>query len=148
LTGQDRNVVHMSRVTLQELVARARATITRLKPTEAWAAAEEGAFIVDIRAVRESAIPGSLHVPRTVFEWRLDPESPWRSPYAPGLGDRVIVVCDHGDSSSLAAATLVELGFERVADVIGGTDAWAAAGLPLAPPAVHDGLTGAGPPES
>jgi len=138
----------MSRVTLQELVGRARASITRLQPEEAWAAAEEGALIVDIRAVRDSAIPGSVHIPRTVFEWRLDPDCPWRSPYAPGLDDRVIVICDHGESSSLAAATLVELGFERVADVIGGADAWAAAGLPLAPPGLHDGLTGAGPPES
>lgn len=76
---------------------------------------------------------GSLHIPRTVLEWRLDPDSEWRSPHAPGLDERVIVLCDHGESSSLAAATLVELGFTRAGDVVGGFAAWIEAGLPVVP---------------
>jgi rhodanese-related sulfurtransferase len=68
-----------------------------------------------------------------VLEWRLDPDSPWRAAEAPGLDDEVILVCNHGYSSSLAAATLADLGFTRVGDVVGGFEAWAAAGLPVEP---------------
>jgi rhodanese-related sulfurtransferase len=71
-------------------------------------------------------------VPRTVLEWRLDPEGEWRSPYAPGLDTRVVVICDHGYSSSFAAASLVDLGYERCGDVVGGFDAWCEGGLPVA----------------
>ena len=107
-----------------------------LTPGEAHAAAAAGALIVDIRAdldrERAGVVPGSLHVPRTVLEWRLDPGSPWRSPHAPPLDRPVILICDHGYSSSLAAATLVELGFADAGDVIGGFEAWREAGLPVA----------------
>ena len=123
------------RRSIEELLEDARARIERLEPREAWAAVEAGAVLVDTRGDRErerdGVVPGSLHVPRTVLEWRLDPESSWRSPHAPGLGERVLVLCDHGYSSSLAAATLVELGFERAGDVVGGFEAWCAAGLPV-----------------
>jgi rhodanese-related sulfurtransferase len=94
------------------------------------------ALIVDIRADLErewtGVVPRSLHVPRPVLEWRLDPASPWRSPHAPPLDRPVILICDHGYSSSLAAATLVELGFAEAGDVIGGFEAWLEAGLPVA----------------
>ena len=142
----------MARRTLDELLAEARARIERVTPAEAWAAARDGALIVDIRSdtAREAGVvPGSLHLPRTVLEWRVDPDSPWRNEHVGGLDRRVLVLCDHGHSSSLAAATLVDLGFERAGDVVGGFEAWAAAGLPVArpraPPA--NALPGSGPPE-
>ena len=126
----------MSRRTLADLLREARAKIERLEPAAAWAAAQDGARIVDLRATPDELVPGSLHIPRTVLEWRLDPDSAWRSPHAPGLDERVILLCDHGESSSLAAATLVQLGFDQAGDVVGGFGAWVAAGLPVtaAPP--------------
>ena len=94
-------------------------------------------------------MPGSLHLPRTVLEWRVDPASPWRNPHVGGPERRIVILCDHGYSSSLAAAVLVELGFRNVADVVGGFEAWLAAGLPVtqAPPAPA-GLPGMGPPDA
>jgi rhodanese-related sulfurtransferase len=122
--------------TLEELLAEARDRIERLEPTEAFAAMEEGALLVDIRSdsnrERDGIVPGSLHVPRTVLEWRVAPDSPWRSPHVCGPEGRIVLLCDHGYSSSLAAATLVELGFVRAGDVVGGFEAWRAAGLPTA----------------
>ena len=141
----------MARRTVDDLLAEARSRIARYEPAEAVAAQGRGAVVVDIRSDGERAEvgvpPGSLHVPRTVLEWRLDPESRWRSLHAPRLGDEVILLCAHGFSSSLAAASLVDLGFERVGDVAGGFEAWLEAGLPVvdAPPP-HDGLPGSGPP--
>jgi rhodanese-related sulfurtransferase len=92
---------------------------------------------VDTRAgddrLRDGAIPGALRFQWTVVEWKLDPASPWRAAAAPGLDDEVILVCSHGYSSSLAAATLVELGYTRAGDVVGGFEAWEAAGLPVEP---------------
>jgi rhodanese-related sulfurtransferase len=125
-----------SRRTVHELVQQAAARIERLEPAAAQGAMEEGAVLVDIRSdsdrERDGIVPGSLHVPRTVLEWRLDPESDWRSPHAPELGERVVVLCNHGFSSVLAAASLVDLGFVRAADVVGGFTAWREAGLPVA----------------
>jgi rhodanese-related sulfurtransferase len=135
------------RRTLDDLLRDARARIERLEPAAAWAAARAGAWIVDVRAVPRELVPGSLHIPRTVLEWRLDPESAWRSPHAPALEERVLVLCDHGESSSLAAATLVDLGFPRAGDVVGGFAAWLAAGLPvIAAGPRPEGLPGLAPP--
>ena len=75
-------------------------------------------------------MPGSLHIPRTVLEWRLDPAGPRRNPHVGGLDEQVILLCDHGCSTVLAAATLVNLGFRRAGDVVGGFLAWREAGLP------------------
>jgi rhodanese-related sulfurtransferase len=114
----------------------AEARITRLEPAEALAAVESGALLVDIRSEldrdRDGVVPGSLHVPRTVLEWRLAPESSWRNPHV-GADRRVVLLCDHGCSSILAAATLVELGLPDTADVIGGFAAWRDAALPTMP---------------
>ena len=130
------------RTSVDELLAEARRRIVRREPIAALAAQRDGALIVDIRSdaprARDGIVPGSLHLPRTVLEWRVDPESPWRNPHVGSLDREVLLLCDHGYSSSLAAATLVDLGFERAGDVIGGFEAWAAAGLPVAaapPPA-------------
>jgi rhodanese-related sulfurtransferase len=127
----------IARVGLDDLVGLASGRIERLEPAAAHAEMAEGAVLVDIRSeasrVREGVVPGALHMPRTVFEWRLDPASEWGSPHAPGVDQRVVVLCDHGFSSILAAATLVQLGFTRAADVVGGFEAWRDAGLPVAP---------------
>jgi rhodanese-related sulfurtransferase len=130
--------------TLSELVDWAAARIERLDAPAAFRAQGEGAVLVDIRSntarLREGVVPGALHVPRTVLEWRLDPAGAWRSPYAPSLDERVVVMCDHGFSSVLAAASLKELGFERAGDVVGGFEAWREAGLPIGTaPAVAEG---------
>jgi rhodanese-related sulfurtransferase len=134
----------MARRTLDDLLREARALIERLEPAEAWAATEDGALIVDTRVDRSAGVvPGSLHVPLSVLQWRVDPDSHWRNPHVGGLGTRLILICDHGESSSLAAASLLELGFTRVGDVIGGFEAWLEAGLPVAEaPAAGDGLPG------
>ncbi|HEY0718178.1 MAG TPA: rhodanese-like domain-containing protein [Streptosporangiaceae bacterium] len=71
---------------------------------------------------------------RNVLEWRLDPASDHRHPQAPRLTDHVILLCDEGYQSSLAAATLQQLGFTRATDVDGGFRAWRQAGLPVLPP--------------
>ena len=129
--------VGTNRRTLEELLDAARARIEQLEPTEAFAATKRGAFLIDIRSdldrERDGIIPGSLHIPRTVLEWRLDPDSSWRNPHVGGLGERIVLLCDHGYSSSLAAAALVDLGFGRAGEVIGGFAAWREAGLPIAP---------------
>jgi rhodanese-related sulfurtransferase len=81
----------------------------------------------------DGVVPGALVIARNVLEWRLDPDCAYRDPRAPGLGDQVILMCNEGYQSSLAAATLQELGFTRVTDMDGGFQAWRAAGLPVAP---------------
>lgn len=132
----------MGRRTLQELLDDARRRIARYAPADV----PSGATIVDIRAAPKQVIPGSLLIPRSVLEWRLDPDSEWRSPHAPGVDDELVLLCDHGESSSLAAATLVDIGFTRAGDVVGGFEAWQAAGLPLVPAPEAAGLPGTAPP--
>jgi rhodanese-related sulfurtransferase len=138
---------------LEQLLNEARGRIERLTPAQARAAAADGALIVDIRSdldrERTGVVPGSVHIPRTVLEWRVAPDSPWRNPNLGRPGRRLVLVCDHGYSSSLAAATLVELGLDA-GDVIGGFDAWLAAGLPVAAPGAPRApgeLAGMRPPE-
>ncbi len=113
------------------------AGITRLDPVEAFTAAAADGVIIDIRSQDacelHGVIPGSLHIPRTVLEWRVALDSPWRNSYLGGLDEQLILICDHGYSSILAARTLVELGFGRAADVVGGFAAWKATGLPIVP---------------
>ncbi len=115
--------------TLEELLAAARARIRRYEPGEVPPAA----VIVDIRSSearqRTGVVPGALHIPRTVLEWRLDPAGNWRTPHLRG-DEQIVLLCDHGYSSSLAAAALVELGCDA-GEVIGGFEAWVAAGLPV-----------------
>jgi rhodanese-related sulfurtransferase len=139
----------VTRRTLYELLAEAEACVERLEPAAAQAAVAGGALLIDIRAdgdrERDGVVPGSLHIPRTVLEWRLDPDSPFRNPRACDVSRRVLLICDHGCSSVLAAATLVELGFARAGDVAGGFTAWREAGLPVEPaPPRAAGLPGMG----
>lgn len=138
--------------TLEDLFAAACTAISRLSPAEAFAAAMDGAQIIDIRSFdarrRDGIVPGALHIPRTVLEWRVAPESGVRNGHVGGVDRRLVLICDHGYASALAAATLVELGFRDAGDVTGGFAAWRAAGLPVgeAPPP-GDGLPGSGPPD-
>ena len=122
------------RQTIDGLVAAARERIERLTPEAAWTAMTAGALLVDTRSGDDrraaGTIPGSVHVPLSVLFWRLDPSSGHDDPALSDLARPVVLVCAHGYSSSLAAATLLDLGFASVADVIGGFEAWAAAGLP------------------
>lgn len=137
------------------LVNEAAALITRFSVTEAFAAAAADGLLIDIRSqdARElhGAIPGSLHIPRTVLEWRVAIDSPWRNRHLGGLEQRLILICDHGYSSILAASSLVQLGFQRAADVIGGFEAWKQHNLPTRrcqPRSSTAGiLPGTGPPE-
>jgi rhodanese-related sulfurtransferase len=115
---------------VESLLAEARAGPARLAPEEACAAWRDGALLVDTRSGDEQreqggVIPGALHHPLSVVLWRLD-ELPRDA--------RVILICRHGYSSSLAAARLRELGFAAATDVDGGFEAWQAAGLPVEPP--------------
>jgi rhodanese-related sulfurtransferase len=130
--------VTQARRTLDELLAEARARIERLTPAEALAGMGRGAVLVDIRSElareRDGIVPGSVHIPRTVLEWRLEPGGRWRNPHLGDVECELVVLCDHGCSSSLAAATLRLLGYERVADVVGGFEGWQADGLPVAFP--------------
>jgi rhodanese-related sulfurtransferase len=102
---------------LDRLVEEAAQRITRLAAPEAFSAAAACGVIIDIRSqdARElyGVIPGSLHIPRTVLGWRVAVDSPWRNRHLGGLDQRLILVCDHGYSSILAAGNLVELGFDR-----------------------------------
>jgi len=113
----------------------ARARLDRLEPEAARRAAEAGALIIDTRSrdAREElgVIPGSVHVPLSVLFWRLDPASGYDDTSLSDPSRQVIVVCADGYSSSLAAATLQDLGFARATDMIGGFNGWAAAGLPV-----------------
>ena len=126
----------MKRRTIDDLLADARSRLERVEPDGASAAVAEGAVLVDIRSEREresdGVIPGALFHPRNVLEWRVDPASGASDPALSGdPGRRIVLVCDAGYQSSLAAATLVDLGFKRATDLVGGFRAWRAAGLPV-----------------
>jgi rhodanese-related sulfurtransferase len=118
---------------IDELLSVARSGLRRLTPQEACRAQQGGAVLVDTRpqASREAegGLPGAVVIERTVLEWRLDPASDARLPFA-SYDLHVVVVCNEGYSSSLAAATLQQLGIHLATDLIGGFRAWKAAGLP------------------
>jgi rhodanese-related sulfurtransferase len=128
----------MMRITINELLVTARSGLCRLSPAQARQAMRSGAAMIDIRSdtqiARDGTITGALVIARNVLEWRLDPASDHRHPQAPQLADHVILLCDEGYQSSLAAATLQQLGFTRATDVDGGFQAWRQAGLPVDPP--------------
>ncbi|MFC1405848.1 rhodanese-like domain-containing protein [Streptacidiphilus sp. N1-5] len=126
-------------VGIDELLEREREKLDRLSPEQAAAAvAESGAVLVDIRYAalrdRDGTVPGALVVERNELEWRLDPLCDYRLPEATGHDLQVIVVCNEGYASSLAARSLQALGLSRATDLIGGFQAWAAAGLPVTAP--------------
>lgn len=119
---------------VDEVLAAARAELARVSPQET--AALEEALVVDIRPeanrAAEGEIPGSVPVERIVLEWRLDPHGDHRITGFTA-DTHVVVVCNEGYSSSLAARDLRALGLHRATDLDGGFRAWAAAGLPVRP---------------
>jgi rhodanese-related sulfurtransferase len=123
---------------IDELLEDARRRLQRVDAEQAAAAVGRGALLVDTRPVaqreRDGEIPGAVIVDRNVLEWRLDPASAHRIPEMRDHDQHVIVVCNEGFASSLAAATLQELGLHNATDLIGGFQAWRAAGLPVRPP--------------
>lgn len=123
-------------VGIDELLERVRVGYERIEPEEAYEAARSGeALLVDIRYAalreRDGLIPGALVVERNELEWRLDPQGSHRVPEATGHDVRVVVICNEGYASSLAAASLHQLGLARATDLVGGFQAWRAAGLPV-----------------
>ncbi|MDG4756413.1 rhodanese-like domain-containing protein [Micromonospora sp. WMMD710] len=119
---------------IDALLEQARAGLHRLTPQQTVEAVRGGALLVDTRTEtqrrEQGDLPGAVVIDRTVLEWRLDPASAWRIPEATGYDREIILVCRQGYSSSLAAASLQTLGLRRATDMIGGVDAWLAAGLP------------------
>jgi rhodanese-related sulfurtransferase len=121
--------------TVDELLAAARARLDRVGPDKAAALVAEGARLVDTRPQwqreAEGMLPGALVIERNHLEWRLDPTSDARIPEATDHDVTWIVVCSEGYSSSLAAASLQDLGLHNATDLDGGFRAWKAAGLPV-----------------
>ena len=127
------------------MLVEARARIVRLSPLQAEAS---DGLLIDTRSTdereRDGIIPGSVHVPLSVLEWRADQTSGYANP---GLADRtLILMCAHGYSSSLAAARLIDLGVDA-GDLDGGFAAWQDAGLPVAPAPPATGMPGMGRPQ-
>lgn len=116
------------RRTVDDLVAAARARLERVSPAELAAEQAAGALTVDIRPAeqrqRDGTLPGAVIIDRSVLEWRLDPACPHRIPEMTGYTRRIVLVCDQGYSSSLAAASLHDLGLHRATDLAGGYQAW------------------------
>lgn len=113
---------------IDELLAEARAGLPRRPPAEELPALlEAGALIVDIRPVeqrqRDGELPGAIVIDRNVLEWRLDPTSAHRIPGADDPDRPIVLVCNEGYASSLAAATLQELGLRGATDLDGGFQA-------------------------
>jgi rhodanese-related sulfurtransferase/mannose-6-phosphate isomerase-like protein (cupin superfamily) len=119
---------------IDAVVEAARARLERVSPVQAYEALAAGAVLVDIRPEAQRAlegeIPDAVIIERNVLEWRLDPGSEARLPIAGSYDLRVIVICSAGYASSLAAASLQDIGLSRATDLIGGFQAWRAAGLP------------------
>jgi rhodanese-related sulfurtransferase len=136
-----------SRSTVEQLLAEARVYLDRLTPERAHAAVRAGALMIDIRSElqreRDGVIAGSRFVARNVLEWRCDPASPWRDRAIIDARARLIVICNEGYQSSLAAATLQRLGLPDATDVIGGFQAWKAARLPVGRANTTTGITSA-----
>jgi rhodanese-related sulfurtransferase len=126
-----------TRVTIDDLLAAARARLDRLSAEEAQAEALDGAVIIDIRPQeqrrRTGVVPGALYFPRNHLEWRIDPTSEWAHPAVSDPATRIVLMCNEGYATSLAAATLRDMGFARATDMIDGFDGWRAAGLPIEP---------------
>jgi rhodanese-related sulfurtransferase len=125
-------------VTIEQLLAEARTRLERLEPLQARAACRDGGVIVDIRSdsqrQRDGVVPQALVIARNVLEWRCDPTSRWRDPAVSDPSREIVLMCDEGYQSSLAAATLIDLGLPRATDLVGGFQAWRRAGLPVTRP--------------
>jgi len=131
-----RQTLAMPDTRIDALLAEARATLgPRPGPDQAAKEQADGALLVDTRPSElrraDGHIPGAVIVDRNKLEWRLDPTSPWKIDEIARADQRVIVVCDEGYASTLAAVTLRRIGLSDATDLDGGFQAWAAAGLPV-----------------
>ncbi len=139
--GAERRWERTRRRTVHDLVADARAGLDRLEPAAlvALLASDPTVVVLDSRTPTDreadGVIAGSIHAPRTVLEWMVDPASGYAHDI--GAASRLVVVCNEGYSSSLAARTLQELGFDSATDLIGGVQAWRSAGLATVAPTGH-----------
>jgi rhodanese-related sulfurtransferase len=128
----------MPRLTVEQMLTQARAGLDRLSPEALHRALDSGAVVLDTRTPtdrdRIGCIPGAIHAPRTLLEFMVDPDWGYQHAAIVGFDQLLVCVCNGGYSSSLAAASLQQLGFHRATDLVGGVDAWHAAGLPLVPP--------------
>ncbi|KAG9393328.1 Rhodanese-like domain [Carpediemonas membranifera] len=119
---------------VEEILADSRKGITRVEPEDLPAAQARGAHVIDVRSAVtrdvEGHIPGAVVIERLVMDWRLDPRGAWRMAGAPEPADEVVVVCNEGFHSSLAARDLRELGLVHATDLVGGFRAYQAAGMP------------------
>jgi rhodanese-related sulfurtransferase len=117
-------------LTISQLLLESRIGLERVDPADLELEMAAGALVVDTRPVdqrdRDGDLPGAVVIDRNVLEWRLDPSSSHRLPIADDHSRRIVVVCNEGYSSSLAAHTLQRLGLTRATDLIGGFQAWAA----------------------
>ena len=115
---------------IDELLAAARARLDRVEPSDLDGERAAGALVVDIRPLeqreRDGLLPGAIVIDRNVLEWRLDPSCAHRIPLATSHDLRIVIVCNEGYSSSLAAANLRDLGLHRATDLVGGFQAWRA----------------------
>jgi rhodanese-related sulfurtransferase len=114
---------------VDRLLAEARAAITpRVTVEELDDVRAAGGLVVDIRPVevrqRDGELPGAVVIDRNVLEWRLDPTSDHRIPEVTGADQQIVLVCDEGYATSLAAASLRQLGLHRATDLVGGFQAW------------------------
>ena len=127
----------MRPLTIDELLAEARSHLDRVAAEDLAAAQAGGALVVDIRPIeqraRDGELPGAIIVDRNVLEWRLDPASADRISQVTDHDTRIILVCNEGYSSSLAAAILHELGLHRATDLIGGYQQWLTSTAPDPP---------------
>ncbi|MDQ0691157.1 rhodanese-like domain-containing protein [Arthrobacter sp. W4I7] len=117
-------------VAINRLLLESRIGLERVHPSDLEREMAAGALVIDTRPVdqrdRDGDLPGAVVIDRNVLEWRLDPSSPHRLSIADDPARRIVVVCNEGYSSSLAAHTLQRLGLTRATDLIGGFQAWAA----------------------
>jgi len=112
---------------IDRLLAAARSGLDRVEPAALAAEVTDGALVIDTRPAeqrqRDGALVGAIVVDRNVLEWRLDPTSAFHLPEVTSVDQRIVIVCDEGYSSSLAAATLRQLGLGRATDLVGGYQA-------------------------
>ncbi len=119
---------HPDESAISRLLEESRRHLDRVEAADLASAQTAGALVVDIRPLeqrqRDGDLPGALVVDRNVLEWRLDPSSPHRLPVADGPDRRIVLVCNEGYSSSLAAHTLQRIGLTNATDLCGGYQAW------------------------
>jgi rhodanese-related sulfurtransferase len=123
-------VTHPDESAVNRLLEESRRELERVEAEDLASVQADGALVVDIRPVeqreRDGELPGALVVDRNVLEWRLDPSSPDRLPVAEDPDRRVVLVCNEGYASSLAAETLQRIGLRNATDLSGGYQAWLA----------------------